>query len=82
MAPREPAEGVPLWPDMVDPFALFCDAAWNWVSLGLGGTIRTHISRLELEASARLLGIAMTPDTFSDIREMEAAAMSYWARKR
>lgn len=71
-----------MWPDMATPFALFCDASWNWVAFGMGGLIRTHIVRTELESSARMLGIAMTPSIFGDIRVMEGAAMEYWARKR
>lgn len=67
---------------MVDGFALFVEASWNWVSLGLAGTMRTHIIRTELEASARLLGISTTPAIFSDIRVMEDAALKYWSRRR
>jgi len=64
------------------PFALFCDAPWNWVSLGMGGVVRTNISRIELEASARSLGVTMTPDIFTDVRLMENAAIEYWSAKR
>jgi hypothetical protein len=64
------------------PFALFCDAEWRWVSLGLGGVLRTGIIRSELEASARLLKVEVTPAIFSDIRVMEEEALQYWARKR
>jgi len=73
---------VPVWPDMVDAFALFCDVPWNWVPLGIGGVLRTHIVRTELEASARLLGIVTTPAIFSDIRVMEEEAIKTWGRKR
>lgn len=73
---------MPLWPDMVPAFALFCDAPWNWVSLGLAGFVRTHISRLELEASARGLGLNVTPAIFADIRVMEDEAIKFWSRKR
>lgn len=64
------------------PFALFCDAPWQWVNLGLGGTMRTNISRVELEASARSLGVEMTPAIFADIRVMEEEAVKYWSSKR
>lgn len=67
---------------MREPFALFCDAPWNWVSLGMGGYIRTNISRLEMEASARGLGITLTPAIFGDVRIMENEALTYWSRKR
>lgn len=79
---REPVDVIPIWPDMVDSFALFCDVPWQWVSLGMAGVVRTNISRLELEASARLLGITVTPEIFADIRTLESAAMDYWSRKR
>jgi len=64
------------------PFALFCDAPWQWLSLGMGGAIRTNISRTELEASARSLGVTMTPDIFADIRILEAEAINYWSSRR
>jgi len=64
------------------PFALFCDAPWSWLSLGMAGFVRTHISRVELEASARSLGLEMTPAIFNDIRVMEEEALTYWSRKR
>jgi len=67
---------------MAQPFALFCDVPWQWVSLGMAGVVRTNISRLELEASARLLDIKLTPAIFADIRTLESAAMDYWSRKR
>lgn len=76
------SDATPVWPDMVEPFALFCDAPWNWVSLGVGGFVRTNISRTELEASARGLAIAITPAIFQDIRVMEEAAIEFWSRKR
>jgi hypothetical protein len=63
------------------PFALFCDAPWNWVSVGLGGLIRTNISRIELEASARALGVELTPTIFADVRVMEDEAIKYWSRR-
>lgn len=67
---------------MQTPFALFCEASWNWVGLGLGGLMRTHIIRTELEASARLLGLQMTPGIFCDIRAMEDEALQYWSRRQ
>lgn len=70
-----------MWPDMQTSFALFLEASWNWVGFGMGGLIRTHIIRSELEASARLLRVEMTPAIFLDIRIMEEAAMKYWGRK-
>jgi len=73
---------IPVWPDMQNPFALFCDAPWNWVSIGMAGILRTNISRTELEASARLIGIEMTPAIFHDIRVMEDEAIKYWSRRR
>jgi hypothetical protein len=83
MGDRDEARGaVPVWPDMRIPFALFCDAPWQWVSLGVGGVFRANISRTELEASARSLGVTMTPDIFADVRTMEEEAITFWARKR
>jgi len=67
---------------MRDAFALFCDAPWDSLSLGMGGSIRTNINRVQLEASARLLAVNMTPAVFADIRELEMAAITYWSRKR
>lgn len=66
---------------MVEPFALFCDASWNWVGVGMSGIIRTHISRVELEASARLLEIQMTPAKFHDVKVLEGAAIAYWSKR-
>ena len=67
---------------MREPFALFVEATWQWVPVGLSAPIRTHIIRTELEASARLMGLTMTPAIFSDIRVMEEEALRYWSRKR
>lgn len=67
---------------MQQSFALFVEATWQWVPVGLGPPVRTHIIRSELEASARLLGLDITPATFSDVRVMEEAALRYWSRKR
>lgn len=67
---------------MRDSFALFAESPWNWVSVGMAGVIRTNISRIELEATARLLEIAMTPRIYADVRVMETAALSYWSSKR
>jgi hypothetical protein len=74
-------DAIPVWPDMQVGFALFCDAEWQWVSLGLAGTMRTNIRRDGLEASARLLGLTITPAIFGDIRAMEAEALTYWSRR-
>lgn len=73
---------IPIWPDMRAAFALFCDASWSWVSLGDAGAIRTNINRVELEASARGLGIELTPAIYCDVRAMEGEAVAYWSRKR
>lgn len=62
-------------------FALFCDAPWQFVPLGMG-TVRTNIIRGELESSARLLGVEITPAIFADIRVMEEEAVRYWSSKR
>lgn len=67
---------------MRESFALFVEATWQWVPLGLAPPVRTHIIRSELEASARLMGLTITPATFSDVRAMEEAALQYWSRKR
>jgi len=64
------------------PFALFCDAPWDSLALGMGGSMRTNINRVQLEASARLLGVTMTPDIFADVRVLEDEAITFWARKR
>jgi len=67
---------------MAASFALFCDAKWGWVPMGMAGTMRDGIDRAGLEASARLLGVEITPAIFADIRTMEAEAMRYWSSKR
>jgi len=69
---------------MRQSFALFIEATWQWVPVGLGVPIRTHIIRSELEASARLLRIDLdaNPAIFPDIRTMEEEALRYWSRKR
>lgn len=66
---------------MADAVALFFDAPWNWVSIGLAGVMRTNINRSELEASARMLDIKITPRIFSDIRAMEDEAIKSWSRR-
>lgn len=62
---------------------LLCDVEWVWLS-GMAGFVRAGISRIGLEASARLLGVKRKRlrAAFLDLRIMEAAAMEYWARKR
>lgn len=44
--------------------------------------VRTNIDRTQLEASARLLGVELTPSVFADIRICEVEAIRYWSRKR
>jgi hypothetical protein len=66
---------------MLNSFALFCDAPWNWVTVGLGGVVRTNISRIELEASARGLNVEYTPAIFADVRIMEDEALKFWSRR-
>jgi len=79
---EERAERIAVWPDMLTPLALFYDAEWRWITLAMGGVLRTGIIRSELEASARLLRTEITPAIFADIRVMEEAALEWWARKR
>jgi len=79
---EDDARAVPVWPDMKAAFVLFCDAPWDSLSLGMGGSIRTNINRVQLEASARLLDVKMTPDVFADIRILENETIRYWSSKR
>jgi hypothetical protein len=67
---------------MRESFALFVESTWQWVPLGLAAPIRTHIIRSELEASARLMGLAINPAIFGDIRVMEEEALRYWSKRR
>lgn len=67
---------------MREPLALFYDAPWNWVSIGMAGVVRTNIDRTQLESSARLLGINVTPEIFADIKAMEEQALLTWSRRR
>ncbi len=80
--PVTPPEPIPVWPDMREPFALLADAPWNWLSPPMAAPIRLNLMRGELEASARLLGITMTPAIFVDIRAMEAEAIKVWSKRR
>lgn len=73
---------IPIWPDMQEPFALFIEAPWVWVPVGMSAPVRTHLNRTELEATARMMGLVMTPATFCDVTIMEAEALRYWSRKR
>lgn len=66
---------------MAEAVALFFDAPWTWVSVGMAGVMRTNIDRVQLEASARLLGIEDPRAHFSDIRAMEDEAIKAWSRR-
>jgi hypothetical protein len=63
-------------------FALFCDAPWQGIGGAMTPFVRTNIDRVQLEASARLLGVELTPSVFADVRVCEGEAIRYWSRKR
>lgn len=69
---------------MRDVWALFCATPWDSMPIGMGGSIRTNVSRTQMKDTGALLG--MTPERlqaiFPDIMIMEEAAITYWSRKR
>lgn len=75
-----------VWPDMVDSWRLFMGMATQWetASFGMAGSMRTGLRYAALETVARSMGIPypLPAPLFSDLRFMEAEALSIWSRKR
>lgn len=57
---------------------------WKTAPVGLNGSIRTGLDYTALEPVARSLGFdyPLAPQTFADIRLMEAEALSVWSKRR
>lgn len=86
---RTIAEPVPVWPDMLDGFLLFCAARtqWRWAGAGFG-SFQTGMIYEALPQLAETVGVQLTdrgtlpPRVFSDVRALEAEALAVWARRR
>ena len=50
---------------------------WQWHPMA---GMRTGLNYASIGAAATMLGLVMTPALFLDIRVMESAALSAWAR--
>jgi hypothetical protein len=68
---------------MKDSWRLFMGMSTQWLTGGMAG-VRTGLNYAVLETVARSLKISLPLDTriFSDIRLMEAEALSSWSRRR
>lgn len=57
---------------------------WKATPVGLAGSVRTGLDYTSLEPVARSLGLdyPLDPQTFADIRLMEAEALSVWSKRR
>lgn len=60
-------------------FALFVALDTQWQRHAMTG-LRLGLDYGQIEPAARMLGIAMTPVRFMDLRLMEAAALNEFAR--
>ncbi len=70
---------------MADAWRLFMGLATQWkVGAGLGGAYRTGLDYTAIEPVARALGLhyPLAPQTFADLRLMEAEALSVWSRQK
>ena len=80
---------IPIWPDMVDAWALFLamGTQWDWVGAGFGA-FQVGLKYGSLETVARSIDIPLTPDgripgpVFADVRTLEGEALRYWSAKR
>lgn len=73
-----------VWPDMVDAFALFTSMAtqWRWISAGMAGSFQSGLDYAALDATARAIGVQLTPHVFSDVRTLESEALKVWSKRR
>lgn len=63
-----------------DIVRLFFALGSQWRVHPLAG-VRTGIDYAAVPATAAMMGMAMTPDVFEDLRTMEGAALSVWAKR-
>jgi hypothetical protein len=67
------------WP--VLELFLACQTQWRFIPLGMGGALPQGLDYPAVESAARMLGLSLTPDTFEDLRVMEAEALHGWREK-
>jgi hypothetical protein len=84
--PPNASDIIPIWPDMVDGYALFCSMAtqWNWVPLSQGGAFQSGLKYETIPVVAAGIGINWPPPAhvFSDLRTLEGEALKLWSAKR
>ena len=81
LPPDEPARLLELGEDDEGPaIGLFCALDTQWHTAGLAG-VRTGLNYAAIEPTARLLGIAVTPRTFLDLKIMEHEALKVQAER-
>lgn len=68
------------------PWRIFMALGTQWKSTaaGMGASMRTGLDYSALEPVVRSLGIVypLEPQVFSDLRLMEAEALSVWSKRR
>lgn len=71
-----------VWPDMADSWRLFMAMATQWKTAGMAG-LRTGLEYTALPGVAASLGIPfpLEPQTFADLRLLEAEALNIWSRR-
>lgn len=62
-----------------DAVRLFMTLASQWRMHPMAG--RTGLDYAAIAPTAAMLGLAMTPALFADLRVMESAAMAVWAAR-
>jgi len=70
---------IELAPDEAQAFALFASLGTQWHRHGMTG-MRMCIDYAAIEPTARMMGTAMTPALFHDLRTMEDAALGEFAK--
>jgi len=84
--PPDATDLIPIWPDMVDGYALFCSLAtqWNWIQAGAAGAFQAGLKYETLPVVAPCIGVnwPLAPHVFSDLRTLEGEALRLWSAKR
>ncbi len=80
-AGRAPASGtIEIGPDEYAAVTLFFSLASQWRIHGMSG-VRLGLEYTAIGPTATMMGIAMTPELFDDIRVMERAALATLAAR-
>lgn len=76
-----PPQDIEVPPDEADAVQLFItlQTQWQWHPVA---AMRTGLNYASIGAAAAMLGLVMTPALFLDIRVMEGAALSAFAKDR